>query len=365
MFLTFSKAAAQEARERLQQMEEFKGMGKSVATFHSMCAKLLGLKKNNIACTRDYNEVLSSLKLPKIHSLRFVGATDEDAKISQQLIQYHGLVSNSPNISKDPPERYEEFAEAWKKYKNEKYVYDYPELLTEGLKILKSQRPEDRPKLRLLCVDEIQDLSTIQWEIALELSKSAVKSYFAGDDDQCIYNFAGADVNKLVSLQNEMSIQRLEKSRRVPQAVVDVANPVIQSVENRIPKTLQSNGNKGRVDIMGDWLAIRILKILDKKAEKEKAPSVLILARTNYLAIKLEAMVKAHAPTLAKKAGVTTIHKSKGKEADIVVLWTKITNRVLLGSGAEEEARLFYVGMTRAKKRLIILRPKGKEFEIA
>lgn len=364
LFLTFSRAATKEAKDRLSSMDEFKGLSRSVTTIHSLCSRLLGLKKNNIASTKHYNEVLSRLGLPKIVSLRFSGSVEDYSIVSQNLIAYHSLVTTSPSVTRPEPERYQEFAKAWTEYKDERYIYDYSDLLTEGLKILKAQRPEDRPQLRLLCVDEVQDLSTIQWEIVLEIAKSARKSYFAGDDDQCIFNFAGADVDKMISLQDQVQIKRLENSRRVPQEVVKIANSLIKTVNNRIPKTLKPSEAKGKVEKLEDWLAPRVFKNIEKRLESKAPPSVLILARTNYLSKNLEGMVQGHAPDLFKHAEITTIHKSKGKEADIVVLWTKTTNRVMLQSSADEEARLFYVAMTRAKKKLILLRPPEKEFEI-
>jgi superfamily I DNA/RNA helicase len=54
-----------------------------------------------------------------------------------------------------------------------------------------------------------------------------------------------------------------------------------------------------------------------------------------------------------------TIHSSKGREADTVILFDDITEKVLGNTitplGLEDERRVFYVGMTRAKRKLVIV----------
>ena len=56
------------------------------------------------------------------------------------------------------------------------------------------------PKFDLCFLDEAQDLSPLQWDIAHLLDKQSTKMYCAGDDDQAIYRWAGADVDHFINL---------------------------------------------------------------------------------------------------------------------------------------------------------------------
>ena len=58
--------------------------------------------------------------------------------------------------------------------------------------------------------------------------------YIAGDDDQSIFKWAGANPSDLINLQGERYI--LDESHRVPLEVHKIATNLINKVENRIPK---------------------------------------------------------------------------------------------------------------------------------
>ena len=73
----------------------------------------------------------------------------------------------------------------------------------------------DTPKLRVMFVDEAQDLSLIQWKLVRRIEESATDSFIAGDDDQGIYKWNGAHVNTFINLEGTRRI--LEQSHRVPQ----------------------------------------------------------------------------------------------------------------------------------------------------
>ena len=86
--------------------------------------------------------------------------------------------------------------------------------------------------------------------------------------------------------------------------------------------------------------------------------------------IMLNNAIKRHnAPVKQEsiKTHLMTIHASKGLEADTVFLHTGITNRIkkAMRNEPSAEARVFYVGMTRAKKNLVLVKSNGKNFRIA
>ena len=63
----------------------------------------------------------------------------------------------------------------------------------------------ESPKFEVIFVDEAQDLSLIQWDIVKKLEKSSKQSIIAGDDDQAIYKWNGADAENFINLGGRKS----------------------------------------------------------------------------------------------------------------------------------------------------------------
>lgn len=124
-------------------------------------------------------------------------------------------------------------------HKNRCYKYDYTDLI---------QRFVDQkmlPNIRVLIVDEAQDLSALQWEMVHLLAEIADHVYIAGDDDQAIYNWAGADIKQFISLPGDKQI--LTKSYRIPIAVHYVAQKIVEKIKFRNPKIYDSTGKIGKI----------------------------------------------------------------------------------------------------------------------
>ena len=88
-------------------------------------------------------------------------------------------------------------SEELKKYKREKGLKDFTDLLEEFI------QKESHNKFKVLFIDEAQDLSLLQWDMVRKIWDSAEKTYIAGDDDQAIFKWAGADVDHFIALKEE------------------------------------------------------------------------------------------------------------------------------------------------------------------
>jgi len=73
------------------------------------------------------------------------------------------------------------------------------------------------PKLKVLMVDESQDLTPLQWDLIIKLAEYSDKIYLAGDDDQAIYEWNGADADFFIHFPGKVKI--LKQSRRIPERV--------------------------------------------------------------------------------------------------------------------------------------------------
>lgn len=130
---------------------------------------------------------------------------------------------------------------------------------------------EDRaPRLEHLVVDEAQDLSELQWRVVERLARDCRRVVVAGDDDQAIFRWAGASVDRLIEMRGEVRV--LGQSWRVPRLVQDVALGLIDRVARRRPKQWNPRGDEGELDHAARFDEVDL-----------SGPDVMVLARNNYV----------------------------------------------------------------------------------
>ena len=76
------------------------------------------------------------------------------------------------------------------KYKNNYKLYDFNDIINNVL--------DKVPEFDVVFIDEAQDLSPLQWKLYDKLKEKSKDVYLAGDDDQAIFAWAGADVNRFI-----------------------------------------------------------------------------------------------------------------------------------------------------------------------
>ena len=100
-------------------------------------------------------------------------------------------------------------------------------------------RPDIWPEIEVLIVDEAQDLSLVQWNVIKNLTSKCKRAYIAGDDDQAIFKWAGADVNTFQSYPGDSII--LNKSFRIPQSHHFVASEICLLYTSPSPRDRQKS----------------------------------------------------------------------------------------------------------------------------
>jgi DNA helicase-4 len=248
----------------------------------------------------------------------------------------------------------------------------------------------------LVMVDEFQDASWARARMSQALVKKPGRFLFAvGDDWQSINRFAGADISVMTGFQDwcgDAQILKLERTFRCPQALCDASSAFVMQNDKQIPKAVRSETPAvgpvlqafqvpDKTRIQG---AVRLhLEAIYEQLEDGTHPlgkngkaSVYVLGRYN----NDEHYVP---PTWQRDFGdlmtveFRTIHKSKGSEADYIVLpqlvrhgfpSRKEDDPVLrLAMPAEdpfpksEERRLFYVALTRARRSVAMFTVQGRE----
>ena len=130
--------------------------------------------------------------------------------------------------------RYVQTCEAFKK---DRGLYDFSDFLDMA---------RDPLDIDVAIIDEAQDLSTLQWQFALGAFRSVKRLYIAGDDDQAIYGWSGADVRAFLRVPGARRV--LEQSHRIPSSVHAVTESIAHRIQSRLPKLWHPRKEEGYVD---------------------------------------------------------------------------------------------------------------------
>ena len=143
-----------------------------------------------------------------------------------------------------------------------------------------ANNPSYIPRLDVVFLDEAQDLTPLQWKVADNLETNSKRMFVAGDDDQGIYRWAGADIGKFISLQGSSEV--LSQSYRIPRSVHTLADRVVGRIKHRQKKTWLPRTEQGTVH-----------RIYDPSTVDFNGDEWLILSQANYMLDELSEYMKA------------------------------------------------------------------------
>ena len=295
----------------------------------------------------------------------------------------------------------------YRNYLSKNNAIDFSDMINDAATLVSNDC--DILPYKYVIVDEYQDISKSRFNFLKAIvDRTGAKFFCVGDDWQSIYRFAGSDISLFTDFEKSFGytkILRIEKTYRNSQQLIDEASTFVLKNPMQLKKNLRSDKTLdyplvfwGFDDEPRKSLQQMINKIvLDFGVNS----SVLLLGRTNY---DLEIAKKTglfknyyqnrkekleYIPIPELQIDFMSVHKSKGLEADNVILLNfkndklgfpnqiaddKVLNLVL--TNAEdfefaEERRLFYVAITRTKNRTFVLTdnrnpsPFFKEFAVS
>ena len=257
-YFAYTVKAANEARTRA--INKFTNLDKKdfiyFRTLHSLAFKQLGLSKDDVLKDNHYRELseLLGIKLSntnrKMDNNGFQMQDDIFAKVIDMArvrnITLRQQYQEMPHMQGGWM-KIKYISDGITEYKRTRKLYDFTDMIIE---FSKSTREDIIPRLDVLIIDEAQDLLPIQWEMVKKIMDKAGEVYIAGDDDQSIFKWAGANPSDLINLQGERYI--LDKSHRVPEAIHKVAVNLINKVDNRIPKVWMPKTRVTKYGIIAD-----------------------------------------------------------------------------------------------------------------
>ena len=318
-YFAFTKKAASEAKTRmLDNHPELSDtdLKDNFKTLHSLAFWKLGYKKTEVIQEEHYEDIGKKLGIEVTvysNGENTTGFVDSDS-------EYFNLINaarvkditieeeyNTDMYSQDlNKEMLYILKDEVDNYKQAFYLKDFNDMIDKFCK-----KEELCPKYDVVFIDEAQDLSPIQWKMYDLLKKNSKHVILAGDDDQAIYGWAGADVKRFQDEPGKENV--LPKSYRVPSLVHEIANNILNRIpdERRIKKIWKARDEKGTV--------LPVTSIEDLPLHEQ---DWLILARYNDKLIKLK-------PTL-RELGIYFEYKNrksyKAKLYNAIQSYTRWTN---------------------------------------
>jgi|TARA_R100001244_G_scaffold121334_1_gene90984 DNA helicase-2/ATP-dependent DNA helicase PcrA len=268
-FFAFTQKAAYEARDRA--MEKFDYTEDDLPyfrTLHSLAFRRLGIKKENVMQKSHYQDFGKKIDF----DVDYLEYDDEEGGIfttksdylriiqlaklrNISIAQQYDLQEHTQDVAFD---KLKIIANELTSYKKQYGLIDFNDMILDFIK------SDSSPKFDVVFIDEAQDLSLMQWDMARSIWNKTDDSYIAGDDDQAIFRWAGADVDSFIAQDGKFI--RLMQSHRIPKKVHDIAMSIVNRISHRLskewkPKTVQGSltrySNFENVDMSsGEWLVL-------------------------------------------------------------------------------------------------------------
>ena len=268
-FISFTKKAVNEARGRaadrfgipLDDYTYFR-------TIHSLSFRQLSISRSEVMQRSNYKD------LGDILGMKITGIHRQDQMIYEmskgdQMVFMESLSRLKCETLEDTWQNADSdisihelvyFRKALEQYKKANILYDFTDMLVRYLD------EGHKPELDVLFVDEAQDLCTLQWKIVESLVKSSKDSYIAGDDDQAIFRWSGADVDYFMALSKSHETDILHQSYRLSKNVYNFSIGLVKQILKRTDKRFSPTEETGSVEHVagidgidmdkGDWLIL-------------------------------------------------------------------------------------------------------------
>lgn len=397
---TFTTRAAHEMRERLRGMIGSDAAGVLMGTFHSLCLRILS-RHPEAGGLKPGFAVLDGARQTKelIAAMREAGFDPKSLPPAEAMSAIQRVKNRAGDLDRDIEDvRFRAIAQAYQSRLSALNACDFGDLTPRALDVFRSEPGTLalwRRAIRHLHVDEYQDANHAQHLWLEKLAGPERNLCCIGDDDQSIYAWRGAEsgIVQRFGIDNpDATIVRLERNYRSTPRIAEAASALIARNAGRMDKALRATGDPGdriRIRAVADNDAETLMVGEEIKAlmDRGEDPSgMAILVRVGFLIPGfVESLAEAGVPVrlmrpqpladlpeddveidpvAAEGSGVSimTLHAAKGLEFDTVFLpgWEEdiLPHQAALMErgtrGEEEERRLAYVGLTRARKRAVI-----------
>jgi DNA helicase-2/ATP-dependent DNA helicase PcrA len=250
-FVTFTKAGAVEAQQRAAAQFNLSAEDDLpwFRTIHSLVYRRLGMQRDEVMEARDWREFAELIGMPiSGHYESEDGGPVEPGSAGDGMLRIAEYAATTQSTLEDAWHaigealdwfEVKQFAATLAAYKARIAKLDFTDMLLKYVEL------GEQVPVKVAVIDEAQDLTRAQWAVVRRAFADVERLYIAGDDDQAIYNWAGADVATFLALRAETEV--LHHSHRLPKAVFDVGQRIVSRIARRLPKQYNPDHREGVV----------------------------------------------------------------------------------------------------------------------
>jgi DNA helicase-2/ATP-dependent DNA helicase PcrA len=300
--VTFTNKAAEQMKNRVASLlRSHRTSRPLISTFHSFCVRMLRRHIPALGYNNDFSIYDETDQLNIVKSCLKELSLDDKAYSPRSVLsrisyaKNHGISPESLySQAYDPKsERMAVLYSHYEKRLKNAAALDFDDLLLKAVLLL-SQEPTIcgllNQQYQYILVDEYQDTNRVQYQLIRLLTQVKQNLCVVGDEDQSIYGWRGADIQNILSFEQDYPnarIIKLEQNYRSTQAILDAAGAVVSHNEERKGKTLWTNKKEGELvsffeapDSEAEALFV-VERILDH-LRRHPLDSAAVLYRTNF-----------------------------------------------------------------------------------
>lgn len=315
--ITFTNKAAKEMKERVQKLVGEEAEVIWMSTFHSMCVRILRRDADRIGIERNFTIIDPTDQKSVIKDVLKRENIDPKRYEPRMFIS---AISNLKNELKTPQDALEsandfytqmvaKVYEGYQKQLIRNQALDFDDLIMTTIKLF--ERVPDvldyyQNKFQYIHVDEYQDTNKAQYTLVNLIAQKFKNLCVVGDSDQSIYGWRGADIQNILSFEEDYPNARtifLEQNYRSTKTILNAANEVIRNNTERKPKglwTANANGEKIKyyeAFSERDESEYVVREIFKQQKKGRKLKDIAVLYRTNAQSRVLEeTFLKSNVP---------------------------------------------------------------------
>ena len=257
--VTFTNKAANEMRSRVASLtDNISGMW--IMTFHAMSLRMLRYSAEALGYRSGFTVYDETDKKALIRRIcKDLGADEKLAPVSLLI----AVISKCKEREETPDDylrgssgmpQEKLIYEVYSRYQKELMAanaMDFDDLLWNAVRLLEQEPDILRyysERFRYIMVDEYQDTNYLQYKMISMLASGHGNLCVVGDDDQCIYQWRGADIRNILDFENDFKgafTVRLEQNYRSDGNILKLANSVIRNNKSRKSKALWTDRKDG------------------------------------------------------------------------------------------------------------------------
>ena len=282
--VTFTNKAAGEMRERVEELIG-EGISMWILTFHSACLRILRANAEIIGYGRDFTVYdptdqktvirnvckefnIDNKRYNPSYFLGIISKCKEQRISPEEYTRANGDDIRSKMVS--------QVYEAYQKTLKKNNAMDFDDLLLNTVKLFEKDEEtllKYRQRFRYIMVDEYQDTNQIQYNFIKMMAEAHNNICVVGDDDQCIYQWRGADIRNILEFEKDFrdaKVIKLEQNYRSTSNILEAAHSVISHNRGRKDKKLWTDKEKGS-------------KLIYHRAEDEKEEAYFVASEINRM----------------------------------------------------------------------------------